>query len=105
MMHDLLGGNGIAGITRQALNWLLPGAGIGESLLPRDAGSSQKDKALKENTDAIINHTRTMKDGIDQQGGIPGAGRRLRTMPGGWGFQQFENALKGQDMTLGAFNV
>ena len=68
-------------------------------------GNESRDKALKDNTDAIRNHTRALKDGTDWSGGNPMGHRRFGAKPKGWVFNQFEDALQGQAQMLGAFAI
>ena len=66
---------------------------------------SDKDKAVKENTEALHQHTRALKDGTDWSGGSPLGHRRFGAVPRGWKFNEFEAALQGQAQMLGAFSI
>jgi hypothetical protein len=73
---------------------------------PFDPGKGEKSKpeksAIEENTDAINEHTRTLKDGREQ---IGGGSRSMGAVPAGWKLMTMDTALKSQAMALGAFGV
>jgi hypothetical protein len=94
---DWLGNATSGGLYGQVKDWIQSQVG-GTGL------DNNRQKALDENTEAIRNHTRALKDGTDWSGGSIGS-RRFGATPKGWKYNQFENALQGQALLLGAFSV
>lgn len=69
--------------------------------LARSARGNQGDPT-KENTEAIRDLTRTMKDSPERIGIGP---RGNRSVPAGWTYEMMEEAMKGQAMKLGAYTL
>jgi hypothetical protein len=74
----------------------------GDTFSPPNEKKKSKSDATSDNTDAIQDLTRTLKDGREQ---IGGGSRSMGAVPAGWKLMTMDSALKGQAMAMGAFGV
>jgi hypothetical protein len=74
----------------------------GDTFSPPNEKKKSKSDATSDNTDAIQDLTRTLKDGREQVGG---GSRSMGAVPAGWKLMTMDSALKGQAMAMGAFGV
>ena len=83
--------------------------GLSDPFSPSDPALKPKNKktgtgasAKDDNTAAVEELTRTLKDGREQVGG---GARSMGSVPAGWKLTTMDTALKGEAMALGAFGV